>query len=398
MMHQTKSRSGTILIIVAGISALMASLALTFMINARADVEEIEVTVRDAQARIMLVAACSYIMEASRIGWEPMNPPADYTKAPTPLSTEHAETFGWIDVRDGGLGPRIETGGITEADRTSTSLENTDGNNDRYRVIDSNGNPRPIDKPMPANPPYDSRREGGQKFPIGVARRFPMHVLTRPPFAISPRVAENPVNLAAPDNGRSYLRNPDPKPAIVTSPKVRTPVIGAPVIGAVDWTYGTADEYNEWAKGDTLGLIGSGINSKHVFKVRQDSVGKSWFRLLREKSGASFIVTCGAGGTLGYRDWNEVGTDQSLFSNDPRFFESLRNSEVRLWYRVEWNAATTVPDMQFSQHWREHAFEVSSATYTGGGPVMTYSGQWRAANMGGTIQMIQRLVHEPTTW
>jgi hypothetical protein len=392
-MHQTQSRSGTILIIVAGISALMASLALTFIINARADVEEMEVTVRDAQARIMLVAACSYIMEASRIGWEPMNPPVDDTKAPTPVSTEHVEAFGWIDVRDGGLGPRIETGGITDADRIDTTLKNTDGNGVRYRVIDDNGNPRPIDKPMPANPPYDSRREGGQKFPIGVARRFPMHVLTRPPFAISPRVAENPVNLDAPDNGRSYLRNPDPKPAVVTSTKVSNSASGG-----VDWTYGTANEINEWAKGDTIGLMGSGINRKHVFSLRQDSVGKSWFRLLREKSGASFIVTCGAGGTLGYRDWSEVGTDQPLFFNDPRFFEALRNSEVRLWYRVEWNAATAVPDMQFLQHLREHAFEVGGVAFRGGAAYMDYSGQWRGPNMGGTIQMIQRLVKEPLSW
>ncbi len=361
----------------------MASLALTFIINARADVEEIEVTVRDAQARIMLVAACSYIMEASRIGWEPMTPPADETKAPTPVSTEHVEAFGWIDVRDGGLGPRIETGGITDADRTSRTLENKYNNGVRYRVIDDNGNPRPIDKG-----PADS--QGGQKFPIGVARRFPMHVLTRPPFAISPRVAENPVNLDAPDNGRSYLRNPDPRPAIITTTKVSNSVIGG-----VDWTYGTASEKNEWAKGDTLGI---GANGKHVFKVRQDSVGKSWFRLLREKSGASFIVTCGAGGTLGYRDWSEVGTDQPLFFSDPRFFEALRNSEVRLWYRVEWNAATAVPDMQFLQHLREHAFEVGGVAFRGGAAYMDYSGQWRGPNMGGTIQMIQRLVHEPPTW
>jgi hypothetical protein len=217
-----------------------------------------------------------------------------------------------------------------------------------------------------------------------------MHVLTRPPFAISPRVAENPVNLDAPDNGRSYLRNPDPRPAIVTTTKV-----SAPVSGGVDWTYGTASEKNEWAKGETLGI---GANGKHVFKVRPDSVGKSWFRLLREKSGASFIVTCGAGGTLGYRDWTEVGADQPLFSDDPRFFETLRNSEVRLWYRVEWNAATVMPDMQFLQHLREHSFEVGGVAFYGGAPRTDWGGQWRAANMGGTIQMIQRLVHEPPTW
>jgi hypothetical protein len=390
MTPQTMTRSGTILIIVAGIAALMASLALAFLVNARSDIEETELTARDAQARIMLVAACSYIMEASRIGWEPMNAPVDDQTAPTPLSREHAEAFGWIDVRDGGLGPRIETGNIADTDRTSGSLLNNNGGGTSYKVNDSRGNPRPVDKPMSPEPGFDILREGGQKFPIGVARRFPMHVLTRPPFAISPRVAENPVNLSAPDNGRSYLRNPDPKPATITNGKV-----SIPASGGVDWSYGTPADYNEWAKGDTIGL---GTNGKHVFRVRQDSVGKSWFRIMREKSGASFIVTCGAGGTQGFRDWSEVGTDQPLFLNDQRFFESLRNSEIRLWYRVEWNAATTVPDLQLLQHLREHAFEMAAPAYTGGGAIIDYSGQWMGPNMGGTIQMIQRLVSEPPKW
>ena len=41
---------------------------------------------------------------------------------------------------------------------------------------------------------------------------------------------------------------------------------------------------------------------------------------------------------------------------------------------------------------------VTVMTFRGGAPYMDYSGQWRGPNMGGTIQMIQRLVHEPTTW
>ena len=369
-MNHAPIRSGTILIIVAGISALMASLALAFLVRARADVEDAEITMRDAQARIMLAAACSYIMEASRIGWEPMKDnPSLPEGAQIPVSTEHNEAFGWIDVRDGGLGPRIETGGITDADRTSTTLENTDGNGVRYRVMDSKGNPRPIDKPMPANPPYDSRREGGQKFPIDVARRFPMHVLTRPPFAISPKVAENPVKLTAPDNGISYLRNPDPQPAV--------------------------SSFDEWAKGDT---IGKDANGKLVYRVRQDSIGKSWFRIRREKSGATFIVTCGAGGTLGYRTWAEVGAEQPLFNNEQAYFEALRTSEIRLWYRVEWDAAVSADEMNYLREQEEHSFKVSSMTYDGGGPDRYYSGQWYGPNMGGTIQMIQRLVKEPTNW
>ena len=363
-MHHPSPRAGTVLIIVAGISALMASLALAFLANARADVEDTELTIRDTQARIMLVAACSYLMEASRIGWEPMNP-ADPsgTRAPTPVSTEHAESFGWIDVRDGGFGPRTNTAAVTDGDRT--------------RSVDANGNPYPVDNPMAAGT-FGPKAMGGERFPPGVPARFPMHVLVRPPFAISPKVAENPVNLAAPDNGLSYLRNPDPQPAVA--------------------------DYNEWAKGDTLGLD---ANGKLVYRVRQDSVGKSWFRLLREKSGSTFIVTCGSGGSLGYRDWSEVGTDQAIFFNDRRIFDSLRSSELRLWYRVEWNASTAAVEMNYLREGLEHMFKVSSVSYDGGGHDRTqepgsgrdnYSSQWMGPNMGGTIQWIQRLRQEPPAW
>jgi hypothetical protein len=354
-MNHTPLRSGTILIIVAGISALMASLALTFLIRARADVEDAELTARDAQARIMLAAACSYIMEASRIGWEPMNPTdPSGNLAPTPVSTEHDEAFGWIDVRDGGLGPRTNTAVIIDADRLSS--------------VDANKNPYPVDNPM--NPAiFGIKATGKERFPVNVARRFPMHVLTRPPFAISPKVTENPVKLTAPDNGISYLRYPDPQPAV--------------------------SNYNEWAKGDTIGLD---ANGKHIFRVRQDSIGKSWFRILREKSGATFIVTCGAGGTLGYRSWAEVGADQPLFNNEQAYFEALRTSEIRLWYRVEWDAAIAADEMNYLREHEEHSFKVSSMTFDGGGPDRNYSGQWYGPNMGGTIQMIQRLVKEPANW
>ena len=354
-MNHAPIRSGTILIIVAGISALMASLALAFLVRSRADVEDAEITMRDAQARIMLAAACSYIMEASRIGWEPMKDnPRLPDGAQIPVSTEHDEAFGWIDVRDGGLGPRINTAVISDADRLNS--------------VDANKNPYPVDNSM--NPAvFGINATGKERFPVDVARRFPMHVLTRPPFAISPKVAENPVKLAAPDNGISYLRYPDPQPAV--------------------------SSFDEWAKGDTIGKDGNG---KLVYRVRQDSIGKSWFRILREKSGATFIVTCGAGGTLGYRTWAEVGAEQPLFNNEPAFFEALRTSEIRLWYRVEWDAAVSADEMNFLREQEEHSFKVSSMTYDGGGPDRYYSGQWYGPNMGGTIQMIQRLVHEPLRW
>ena len=313
----------------------MAALAVTFLANARADVEEMEVTTRDTQARIMLVAACSYVLEASRLGWEPMSTPT------TAASKEHVEGHGWIDVRDGGLGPRANTGVITQADRDAS--------------------PNPVDPSM-ASGTYGALAQGGQKFPIGEPRRFPMHVMKQPPFAISMRVAENPVNPAAPDSGRSYLRNPDPQPA-------------------------PAADFTAWVKGDKAPV--------------QNSFGKSWFRILREKTGATFIVTCGAGGTLGYRTWSDVlaGGDAQIFANDKSLFETEQAREVRLWYRIEWNAATTGIEMNYLAEGTEHWFRVSTMCYRGGnGDNTWYSGQYMGPNMGGTIQLIQRLRMEPTNW
>ncbi len=91
--HMT-TRRGTVLIVVAGLSALLASSALIFLISVRGDVEDMNLLQREAQARIMLTAACNYIQEASRLGWEPA----------ASTSTEHTEAFGWIDVRDGAWG------------------------------------------------------------------------------------------------------------------------------------------------------------------------------------------------------------------------------------------------------------------------------------------------------
>src|SRR5688572_33473510 len=100
-------RRGTILIIVAGISALLASLALTFLVRNRSDAEETQATIREVQARIMLVAACNYIQEGSRLGWDqyPSTPAATNDVFPTGSSAAasvpvHEETFGWLDVRD----------------------------------------------------------------------------------------------------------------------------------------------------------------------------------------------------------------------------------------------------------------------------------------------------------
>ena len=98
-----RPRQGTVLIIVAGVSSLMAAMALTFLVRMRSDVEESQAIVREAQAHIMKVAACNFIMESARLGWDPK--PADGSRSPI-----RREAFGWIDVRVGRPGPRGEDG------------------------------------------------------------------------------------------------------------------------------------------------------------------------------------------------------------------------------------------------------------------------------------------------
>ncbi|MBA3848262.1 MAG: hypothetical protein H0X45_16655, partial [Planctomycetes bacterium] len=95
-------RRGTVIILVAGAAALMATLVLAFLVRMRSDGEESNQVVRDTQARIMLLAACGYVLEAGRLGYD-VDP-----QLPDPVP--HEEAYGWIDVRDGSTGPRDRDG------------------------------------------------------------------------------------------------------------------------------------------------------------------------------------------------------------------------------------------------------------------------------------------------
>ncbi len=59
-------RCGSLLIVVAGLSALLMSITLIFLMRIRSAAEESAAVLREAEAHIMLVAACNYIQEASR--------------------------------------------------------------------------------------------------------------------------------------------------------------------------------------------------------------------------------------------------------------------------------------------------------------------------------------------
>lgn len=333
------SRTGTVLIIVAGISALLMSLTLAYLMNMRADMEESELVVREAQARIVLIAGLQYIQEASRLGWDRKNTP------------EHEEAFGWVDVRDGRAGPR-----------------------DKY-----------------GNPLYTV---GSGEFPDigGKAARFPLHMLEQPPFALT----------------TNFTYNPAPRDATLTWQKLVNYDKADPQPAAKSW--------EKFRDGDP--------------RVRLDSTGKSWFRVYREKNTATasaelsnyvepatFTVTCGAGGTYGFRDYQEAddAEQEDLFNGDPQYFALLRTQERILWFRTEWSPAvggsemgvrlepkldTTKTDKRRSGFLDLPKINLDAyKDYYKGTPLeIATQSWWVNRNPVGSILWIQRLDREPDHW
>lgn len=162
------------LILVAGVAALIGALAVALLSRARDQTADSARIVAEAQARIMLAAACGYVLEAGRLGYG----------AVPPAAGPQREAFGWLDVRDGATGPRDDVG----AALFSPALV------DRSRA-DS-----PPDRPAwPA---------------IGAVVRCPMAVRERPPYAVMATAAPNAIARNGPDAGMPYLRHPDPTPAV----------------------------------------------------------------------------------------------------------------------------------------------------------------------------------------
>ncbi len=343
-------RQGTILIITAGISALLASLALTFLLRMRSDVMESTFTVRDAQARIMLVAACHYIQEAARIGYDDSK--TEY----------HKEAYGWIDVRDGAIGPKPSNASFDSSGQKPYGEMGYSGDDDRH-------------------------------FPTQSVRVFPMHAIQRPPYAISMNVAPNPIDPDPPSNGTPWLVNEDPTPP--------AEIVAKPI----------NQQFSEWKKGD--------------FNPRPQSQGRSWFRLLRCGPGpkahlarynaATFIVTCGAGASNGYRssDWPTMTTEErALFGNDKSYLAALEADEVRYWYLVEWSPAVgdnmmnsldnlSMPSPISKNPTKTSAGSWSYPQYTSNQPNYTLNGfeqPLKQRNFAGTISYVQRLVYEPPDW
>ncbi len=146
--------------------------------------------------------------------------------------------------------------------------------------------------------------------------------------------------------------------------------------------------FSEWEAGDRA--------------PREASLGLAWFRLLREPGGATFLVTCGAGATMGYRTWAEVQADpdptgRSLFQS-AELFAAISQDEVRLWYRIEWSPAIMAIDTHLAwhhggafDHYEQFPLDMSVRTSDPWGQLVHH-------NLGGTIPLIQRLRYEPANW
>ena len=342
------ARCGTILIVVAGLSALLVTLALSAIMYSRNATDATRLAVQEAQARLMLHAACSYVLEASRMGYGQSRLEAENTASSgigfilnSDSKLMHREGFGWIDVR------------------------NVDGR------------PGPLDQ---LGQPVYSR--AGVWPAVGGTVVCPMQRWTRPPYAIKQTISYNPIyieptNSSDPRWGRPLLLNPDPQP--------QTPN---------GWPNPISDsKWSDHVRGDSMPAI--------------NSTGIAWFRVHRA-SAATFIVTCGAGGTMGYRNWDEVkrvtagtlslpGTigDSAFFNNDESFFNSLRSSEVRLWYEIRWSAAIRPLDFRYEEptwwRWLQNSFAYRIYPVNG----TQYPGWSRAnrfnPNPVGTLSYIQRL-------
>jgi len=265
MTSHPRSRAGTVLIIVAGISALLASLALTFLVRMRADAQESQTFLAQTQARLMLGAALSYIGETSRLGWD------------DPATKDiNEEAFGWIDVRDGSVGPR---------DRTGKALYQAE---------------------------IDPALGKGKRWPaIGASTICESTSLyQRPPTAISQNVAPNPIQQDPSLEWKDLVgfAKASPRPAA------------------------EGETFGEFLDGDRDPIT-------KELKRLPGTENPCWFRLYRWKP-AVFIITCGAGSSGGFRTWQEVidaGQEARFGSVD--VWMAMRHEEQLMWYEVEWTPA-----------------------------------------------------------
>jgi hypothetical protein len=204
LLSSHQMRQGTVLIIVVGLSMILLGLSVTFLIRMRSDAAESRSILAEAQARLMLSASLMYLQEASRLGWG-------------------EEAYGWTDIRDGSLGPRVA--------RNFKFRTNNAGQSTGTKVDGSIDGPygaaAPADYNIPVPPwwspswpqyraipeetdPSQFPPSAQTCFPCpGAVGRFPMAVPVQPPYATQLRYAYNPINWpsTSPDYGQPGWEN-----------------------------------------------------------------------------------------------------------------------------------------------------------------------------------------------
>jgi hypothetical protein len=328
----TAARAGTILIMVAGFSALLASLALSFLVRMRTDVEESLSVIGETQAHIMLMAACNYIQEASRLGWD-VAPPQT---AATPASSwSHREGFGWVDVRDGSLGPKDQSG---------------------IQVWSGSAGSCWMDLSIPV-----ARRP---------SLRCPMYVMQRPPFAITGAVAPNAIDNSqvggVPTNpltfGMPYLRHPDPIPVASTRSEY---ILGDPTPNAQAtnpcW-------FRIFRDGPSTFVVCCGCGGTQGFRDWQSDVLPNGGQALFANDAGFFNALLSDEIRLWYRvEWSASVASCDYQNIDNNFQPAP--SDHYVWWPL--NMSFNPTDQRSQPH---------------------------NTNMVGTIRMVQRLMNPPTYW
>jgi len=232
----------------------------------------------------------------------------------------------------------------------------------------------------------------------GSTTRCVMYPMLRPPFARATKDVGNPLPWDNQPSGYNYGQavyhhNPWP-PAAVFVPEPST-----------NWS--AAERQSAWlahCQGDR--------------RIR-GSTAMPWFRIYRRPSPHfdTFIVTCGSGGTYGFRDWSECqaynanaihsGQPDHQAIQDEATFTLIRAQERLLWFEIRWSSAvhprvgTLRGDVQLgsgSPGMVTHIFPpngtATSVTTSGG----LWNGGWGGyadfVNQAGTISHIQRLTPE----
>ena len=362
------NRQGMLLMVIAQLMLVVIIMTMSYILVMRQDSVDSTEVVQQAQSRIAMHAALMYIQEGSRLGWA--------HKLGELATSNHAAlhgwpatvglAYGWTDTRDGSLGPRGPRpwgAGPNSNDIPPPSWWS-------FTTIPYLPFPEDTDLPGPAS----------RRFPCpGSAMRAPLAVPELTPYATDGRYNYNPIRRGA-QNG------PEPWP-LPKSLDFYPMAALDPQPQADNWTtFKQGLETSVASRGNTMQA--ELPENRHV--LRSHTVGKAWFRIYREtledhdadqfahqidQSGQNlvswpfdsvalydpnypqlknwnvFIISCGAGGTRGYRWWNlnqgdprrglePVTARESGFFSSEAEFERLKEQEYIMWFRVHWSPLT----------------------------------------------------------